>query len=69
MEGLLGDTAEGTASLQPQETQGVQRGSMSLMLTTRPQAHLNLALPYSKHGLCLLPDAVQIHVGSCRKQE
>lgn len=25
--------------------------------------------PHSKHGLRLLPDAVQVHVGSCGEQE
>lgn len=47
-EGLLGDTEEGTAGLQPQETQVVQRRGKSLMLTTCPQAqsgaHLNPGL-------------------------
>lgn len=28
-----------------------------------------LASPHSKHGLRLLPDAVQVHVGGCGEQE
>lgn len=35
----------------------------------RTQSPSTLALPHSEHGLCLLPNAIQVHVGSCAEQE
>ena len=42
--------------------------SASPTQTHPPLLASTLASPHSKHGLCLLPNAIQVHVGSCREQ-
>lgn len=51
----------------------ILRGSQPVLVSpTQPhtQPHTStLAVPHSKHGLRLLPNAIQVHVGSCGEQE
>ena len=51
-----------------------KRGVLTPVSASPTQTHTQpptstLASPYSKHGLRLLPDAIQVHVGSCGEQE
>lgn len=46
-----------------------QEGVSSLCQHHPPNPTSTLASPHSKHGLRLLPDAIQVHGGSCGEQE
>lgn len=73
-EGLLGDTVEGMVKPSASGNPVAQRGGYKPYVGNPPPTPIRSppstpASPYSKHGLCLLPDAVQIHVGGCGKQK